>query len=197
MSKNSAFFATAKKKDAKTDARIASCKQKLRSLYGDEMGGLDRFVPPQPRQQSLAPGGMGGSSNTRSDSGSAALEAHSPTSPRHCRSQRTTTLRETVAGRRASHKAELLCAAIEESRVLSRTWVVVDMDMFFAAVAMRDDPALRDVPMAIGGMSMISTANYKAREYVSVRACECFCVCATLLAFRRTGLPVVVHLASS
>ena len=72
---------------------------------------------------------------------------------------------ETPAGKRARFKAEQLCQLIEESRVLTHTWVVVDMDMFFAAVAMRDDPSLKDIPMAIGGMSMISTANYKAREY--------------------------------
>lgn len=39
------------------------------------------------------------------------------------------------------------------------------MDMFFAAVAMLDFPELRDKPIAVGGMSMISTANYEARKY--------------------------------
>ncbi len=45
----------------------------------------------------------------------------------------------------------------------------VDMDCFYAAVEMRDDPSLRDIPIAIGGSrerrGVISTANYPAREY--------------------------------
>jgi len=39
------------------------------------------------------------------------------------------------------------------------------MDMFYAAVAMLDDPSLWDKPIAVGGMSMISTANYQARKF--------------------------------
>jgi len=38
-----------------------------------------------------------------------------------------------------------------------------DMDMFFAAVEMLDRPDLKDKPMAVGGMGMLSTANYHAR----------------------------------
>ena len=37
----------------------------------------------------------------------------------------------------------------------------VDMDMFYAAVEMRDQPELADKPMAVGGMGMLSTSNYK------------------------------------
>lgn len=43
--------------------------------------------------------------------------------------------------------------------------VVVDMDMFYAAVAIRENPALRTKPIAVGGIGMISTANYVARAY--------------------------------
>lgn len=43
------------------------------------------------------------------------------------------------------------------------------MDAFFAAVEMRDNPALRNVPMAVGGSrdrrGVISTSNYEARKY--------------------------------
>jgi DNA polymerase kappa len=41
----------------------------------------------------------------------------------------------------------------------------IDMDMFYAAVEIRDQPALKDQPVAIGSMSMISTANYVARKF--------------------------------
>ena len=40
----------------------------------------------------------------------------------------------------------------EARRDLSSIKVVVDMDMFFAAVAIRDRPHLKDKPVAIGGM---------------------------------------------
>jgi len=39
------------------------------------------------------------------------------------------------------------------------------MDQFFAAVAIRDNPKLESVPIAVGGMAMISTASYSARRY--------------------------------
>lgn len=46
-----------------------------------------------------------------------------------------------------------------------RVYVHLDMDMFFCAVEMRDDPSLVSVPMAVGSLSMLSTANYAARRY--------------------------------
>ena len=39
------------------------------------------------------------------------------------------------------------------------------MDMFFAAVEIRDRPELADKPVAVGGEMMISTANYIARKF--------------------------------
>ena len=68
-------------------------------------------------------------------------------------------------------------------RDTSRHCVHIDMDAFFAAVEMRDDPLLRSVPMAVGGSSMLvsvrvlflslrdsqSTSNYAARQF-GVRA---------------------------
>lgn len=54
---------------------------------------------------------------------------------------------------------------IERDRELSRTWAHIDMDMFYAAVEIRDEPELANVPLAVGGLSMISTANYIARNY--------------------------------
>lgn len=50
-----------------------------------------------------------------------------------------------------------------------RKIIHIDMDCFFAAVEMRDNPMLRHVPLAIGGSreqrGVISTANYLARQY--------------------------------
>ncbi|MGL4860019.1 MAG: DNA polymerase IV [Enterobacteriaceae bacterium] len=50
-----------------------------------------------------------------------------------------------------------------------RKIIHIDMDCFFAAVEMRDDPALRGIPLAVGGSAtkrgVISTANYLARQY--------------------------------
>jgi len=54
---------------------------------------------------------------------------------------------------------------LEKKRNLERTYCVVDMDMFYAAVAIRDRPELKEKPVAIGGMGMISAANYVARQY--------------------------------
>ncbi|GAB82752.1 DNA polymerase IV [Shimwellia blattae] len=52
---------------------------------------------------------------------------------------------------------------------MMRKIIHVDMDCFFAAVEMRDNPALRDIPLAIGGSrdrrGVISTANYPARKF--------------------------------
>ncbi|PAV92089.1 hypothetical protein WR25_15991 [Diploscapter pachys] len=57
------------------------------------------------------------------------------------------------------------CEKLERHRDLSRHCVHIDMDSYFASVEMRDDPSLRTVPMAVGGNSMLSTANYEARKF--------------------------------
>lgn len=54
---------------------------------------------------------------------------------------------------------------LESKRISSRPCVVIDMDAFFAAVEIKDQPALANLPMAVGGSAMISTANYEARKY--------------------------------
>ncbi|MBA2367949.1 MAG: DNA polymerase IV [Candidatus Protochlamydia sp.] len=45
----------------------------------------------------------------------------------------------------------------------------LDMDAFYASVEMRDNPALKSLPIAVGGdprgRGVIATANYKARKY--------------------------------
>ncbi|KAF5183840.1 Dna polymerase kappa [Thalictrum thalictroides] len=50
---------------------------------------------------------------------------------------------------------------LEVTRDLSRTWLHVDMDAFYAAVETKENPSLIKKPMAVGGMSMVSTANYE------------------------------------
>lgn len=50
-----------------------------------------------------------------------------------------------------------------------RKIIHIDMDAFFASVEMRDNPHVRNIPMAVGGSSdrrgVISTCNYEARKY--------------------------------
>ena len=46
-------------------------------------------------------------------------------------------------------------AAMEASRNLNRIIVHVDMDAFYAAIEMRDNPQLKDRPMAVGSNSML------------------------------------------
>ncbi|MES2321363.1 MAG: DNA polymerase IV [Pseudomonadota bacterium] len=51
----------------------------------------------------------------------------------------------------------------------ARKIIHCDCDCFYAAVEMRDNPALRDVPLAVGGRpdqrGVIATCNYEARRY--------------------------------
>ncbi|KAK9056621.1 hypothetical protein SSX86_023983 [Deinandra increscens subsp. villosa] len=65
--------------------------------------------------------------------------------------------------------ADKRIAELEATRDLSRMWLHVDMDAFYAAVETLSNPSLKGRPMAVGSMSMISTANYEARKF-GVRA---------------------------
>ena len=51
----------------------------------------------------------------------------------------------------------------------NREIIHIDADCFYAAIEMRDNPKLRDIPIAIGGAAsgrgVLSTANYIARGY--------------------------------
>ena len=69
----------------------------------------------------------------------------------------------------AGQKADAILLELEGTRDLSHSIVHIDMDMFYAAVEMRDNPSLKDKPMAVGGNNMLSTSNYVARRY-GVRA---------------------------
>lgn len=39
------------------------------------------------------------------------------------------------------------------------------MDAFYASVEIRDDPSLKDKPIAVGNKNMIMTTNYVARKF--------------------------------
>ena len=54
---------------------------------------------------------------------------------------------------------------MERERDLTRTWMHIDFEMFYAQVEIRDKKELADKPVAVGGMNMIATANYVARRY--------------------------------
>lgn len=53
--------------------------------------------------------------------------------------------------------------------LLQRKIIHVDMDCFFAAIEVRENPSLRGKPVAVGGQpgtrSVISTCSYEAREF--------------------------------
>ncbi|XP_021237152.1 DNA polymerase kappa isoform X2 [Numida meleagris] len=70
---------------------------------------------------------------------------------------------------KAQLQVDKLVMELEQSRNLSSTIVHIDMDAFYAAVEMRDNPELKEKPIAVGSMSMLSTSNYHARRF-GVRA---------------------------
>lgn len=57
---------------------------------------------------------------------------------------------------------------------MTRKIIHIDLDCYYAAVEARDNPKLRDIPLAIGGSQdrrgVISTCNYPARKYGGVRS---------------------------
>ncbi|XP_012880757.1 PREDICTED: DNA polymerase kappa isoform X1 [Dipodomys ordii] len=71
--------------------------------------------------------------------------------------------------RKAQLQVDRFALELEQSRNLNNTIVHIDMDAFYAAVEMRDNPELKDKPIAVGSLSMLSTSNYHARRF-GVRA---------------------------
>ncbi|XP_075864234.1 DNA polymerase kappa isoform X2 [Microcebus murinus] len=71
--------------------------------------------------------------------------------------------------RKAQAQVDRFVTELEQSRNLNNTIIHIDMDAFYAAVEMRDNPELKDKPIAVGSVSMLSTSNYHARRF-GVRA---------------------------
>ena len=63
------------------------------------------------------------------------------------------------------NEARGLIGDLERERDLTRTWFHIDMDMYYAAVEIRDNPKLAELPIAVGDMQMIATSNYVARKF--------------------------------
>lgn len=85
----------------------------------------------------------------------------------------------------------------EENRIIAH----LDMDAFFASIEERDDPRLKGLPIAVGsdprkghGRGVISTANYKAREYGICSALPVSRAWRFSEAARKKGKPAVVFI---
>ena len=78
----------------------------------------------------------------------------------------------------------------------------LDMDAFFAAIEERDIPRFRGLPLAVGadpqegqGRGVVSTANYKAREYGLHSALPISTAWRLSEAARKQGKPPVIFLS--
>jgi DNA polymerase-4 len=61
-----------------------------------------------------------------------------------------------------------LCAYIYDVEKAARAIIHIDMDCFYAAIEVRDRPALRGKPVAVGGTrnrGVLTTCNYEARKF--------------------------------
>ncbi|EGG20449.1 UMUC-like DNA-repair protein [Cavenderia fasciculata] len=56
-------------------------------------------------------------------------------------------------------------ADLERTRDMSRTYLHLDMDAYYAHVEENDNPSLKGKPVAVGSMDMLVTSNYVARKY--------------------------------
>ena len=59
---------------------------------------------------------------------------------------------------------------LKKQRKLDQIWFHIDMDMYFAAVEIRDNPELEHLPVVVGNSRMVATSNYVARKFGIVSA---------------------------
>ncbi|KEG09797.1 DNA polymerase kappa [Trypanosoma grayi] len=70
-----------------------------------------------------------------------------------------------ASARQSLMKTVSACEAELEAGRRFGNYVHVDMDMFYAAVEMKKNPSLAEVPLGVGSVAMLSTTNYVARRY--------------------------------
>ena len=63
------------------------------------------------------------------------------------------------------HEVQRRLMWFKNERSFKRTWIHVDMDMFYAAVEIKDNPFFADKPLVVGEKGMVSTSNYIARNF--------------------------------
>lgn len=72
-------------------------------------------------------------------------------------------------------KVDRFAMELEQSRDLNNTIVHIDMDAFYAAVEMRDNPELKDKPIAVGSSRMlVSRSRSKTKKEISIKSSPCF-----------------------
>ena len=67
--------------------------------------------------------------------------------------------------KKALEESDKMQQTIESERVSGEWCVVVDMDMYYAAIEQRDHCRLRGKPFAVGNKGIVATASYVARKY--------------------------------
>lgn len=67
----------------------------------------------------------------------------------------TKTIQNEFSVKIVPNQTNAVIEGLERSRDLSKTIVHIDMDAFYASVEERDNPELKNKPMAVGGMGML------------------------------------------
>eukprot|EP00727_Mastigamoeba_balamuthi_P011785 m51a1_g7229 putative dna polymerase kappa-like (1471) ;mRNA; r:28358-34336 len=64
----------------------------------------------------------------------------------------------------ARRRADAALERLEASRDLASVFLHIDMDAFYVAVEVMDEPSLRGKPVAVGSLDMLQTSSYEARR---------------------------------
>lgn len=85
---------------------------------------------------------------------------------------------------------------------MATRWIMhVDMDAFYASIEQRDNPALKGLPVVVGGLmdrGVVATASYEARRYgihsaMSMKAARRRCPNGVFLPVRMAAYRRVSH----